>query len=212
MHKDKIILIGGGGHCKSCIDVIEQENKYEIAGILDVKENIGKNVLGYTVIGSDDDIEELSKQYRSFLITIGQIKSAEKRISIYNRLEELNLILPVIISPLAYVSVHSNISDGTIVMHHAVINAGAFVGSNCIINTKALVEHDAVIGNNCHISTSAIINGECKVGDNCFIGSNAVISNLVKVENDCIIAAGSFVPRDLKIKGIYTGNPAINIM
>jgi sugar O-acyltransferase (sialic acid O-acetyltransferase NeuD family) len=210
--KEKLILIGGGGHCKSCIDVIEQENKYEIAGILDVKENIGKNVLGYTVIGSDDDIEELSKQYRNFLITIGQIKSAEKRIAIYNRLEELNLILPVIISPLAYVSANANISDGTIVMHHAVVNAGAFVGSNCIINTKALIEHDALIGNNCHISTAAVINGECKIGDNCFIGSNSVISNVVKVENDCIIGAGSFVPRDLKIKGTYTGNPAINIM
>ena len=41
--KEKLILIGGGGHCKSCIDVIEQENKYEIAGIVDLKENIDLN-------------------------------------------------------------------------------------------------------------------------------------------------------------------------
>ena len=34
----KIILIGGGGHCKSCIDVIEQEGKYRIAGIVDMAE------------------------------------------------------------------------------------------------------------------------------------------------------------------------------
>ena len=26
----KLILIGGGGHCAACIDVIEQENKFEI--------------------------------------------------------------------------------------------------------------------------------------------------------------------------------------
>lgn len=25
MNSDQLILIGGGGHCKSCIDVIEQE-------------------------------------------------------------------------------------------------------------------------------------------------------------------------------------------
>ena len=31
--KKKIILIGGGGHCKSCIDVIEGENKFEIANL-----------------------------------------------------------------------------------------------------------------------------------------------------------------------------------
>ena len=31
----KIILIGGGGHCKSVIDIIEQDNKFKIAGIID---------------------------------------------------------------------------------------------------------------------------------------------------------------------------------
>jgi sugar O-acyltransferase (sialic acid O-acetyltransferase NeuD family) len=209
--KEKLILIGGGGHCKSCIDVIEQENKYEIAGILDMPENVGKNVSGYNIIGTDDDIEELSKQFKVFFITLGQIKSAEKRIAIFNRLEELNAIIPVIISPRAYISVHANIGDGTIIMHDVVVNSGAYIGSNCIINTKALVEHDAVIGNNCHISTASVINGDCKIGDNCFIGSNAVVANMVNIISDCIIAAGSFVFREIKVKGTYAGNPAINI-
>jgi len=31
-----IILLGAGGHCKSCIDVIEAEGKFTIVGILDV--------------------------------------------------------------------------------------------------------------------------------------------------------------------------------
>jgi hypothetical protein len=36
----KVFLIGGGGHCKSCIDVIENENKYKIKGIIDKKKKI----------------------------------------------------------------------------------------------------------------------------------------------------------------------------
>ncbi len=36
--KEKIVLIGGGGHCRSAIDVIELTNKYEIIGIVDIKE------------------------------------------------------------------------------------------------------------------------------------------------------------------------------
>jgi hypothetical protein len=32
---NSIFLIGGGRHCKSCIDVIEQEGLFDIAGILD---------------------------------------------------------------------------------------------------------------------------------------------------------------------------------
>ena len=31
----KIILIGGGGHALSCIDVIESEKKFKIVGIVD---------------------------------------------------------------------------------------------------------------------------------------------------------------------------------
>jgi len=77
--KPNLILIGGGGHCHSCIDVIEQEGKYQIAGILDLPEMVGYNILGYSIIGSDDDIPKYVEQGFEFLITVGQIKSAEKR-------------------------------------------------------------------------------------------------------------------------------------
>jgi len=48
--KEKIILIGGGGHCKSCIDVVEQQGKYQIAGIVDLPEKLHQKLLGYEVI------------------------------------------------------------------------------------------------------------------------------------------------------------------
>ena len=47
----EIILISGGGHCKSVIDVIERQNLYKIAGIVDKKELIGSKVLDYEIIG-----------------------------------------------------------------------------------------------------------------------------------------------------------------
>ena len=75
MGKAGIILIGGGGHCKSCIDAIEQENRFTIAGIIDVPEKFGQNILGYPIIGCDDDLEDLSKKHDNFIITLGQIKT-----------------------------------------------------------------------------------------------------------------------------------------
>ena len=57
---NRIILIGGGSHCKSVIDVIEQEAKYEIAGIIDKPQLLGSKVLGYPIIGSDSDLNNLS--------------------------------------------------------------------------------------------------------------------------------------------------------
>ncbi|MCK4441190.1 MAG: acetyltransferase, partial [Sulfurovaceae bacterium] len=149
--KKEILLIGGGGHCKSVIDVIEQENKYTIAGIIDKKELLGQEVLGYKVIGCDDDLEKLFQKYKYALVTVGQIKSNSLRVKIFNVLKKIGYKLPVIISSLAYVSKHSKIEEGTVVLHHALVNANVNIGINCIINTKALIEHDAVIKEHCHI-------------------------------------------------------------
>jgi len=83
----KILLIGAGGHCKSCIDVIEQIGEWQIAGIIDRKDSGVTDVLGYPVIGCDDDLPELKKQYDYAFVTVGQIQSAELKIKLFNRLK-----------------------------------------------------------------------------------------------------------------------------
>ena len=157
--KEKIILIGGGGHCRSCIDVIEQEGKFAIHGIVDVEENLGKKVLGYNIFATDDQLLDLTEEHQNFLITIGQVQDVSRRMALYQLLEKEGISLCTVISPRAYVSTHATVGAGTIIMHGAVINAAAKVGNNCIINSQALIEHDAVIGDHCHISTGAMVNG-----------------------------------------------------
>ena len=205
--KKSLILIGGGGHCHACIDIIEKQGLYSIKGIIDQKERIGESILGYPIIGSDDDIETLSKKFNFFFITIGQIKSSEKRIRLFNTLIDMNLKIPSIVSPYAVLGKNTTIGDGSVVMHHAIINTNSIIGRNCIINTKALIEHDSRIGDNCHVSTSAVLNGGVKLGDGCFVGSNSVINQDVRVTSGVIIASGSVVHKDIKKAGIYSGNP-----
>lgn len=187
---DKIILIGGGGHCRSVIDVIELENRYSIAGIIDKKELIGKEVFGYKVIGCDDDLQELFKVYKHAIVTVGQIKSSVIRVKLFNKLKDIGYKLPVITSPLSYVSKHSFIDEGTVIMHHALINAGSTIGKNCIINTKALIEHDSSIEDNCHISTAAVINGGVKVKEGTFFGSNSTSKEAIEIKENSFIKAG----------------------
>ena len=189
--KKKILLIGGGGHCKSVIDVIEQENKFDIAGIIDKKELIGHDLLGYKIVGSDDDLNDLRQHYHYALITVGQIKSPEIRIKLFEMLKSFGYELPIVISPLAYVSKHALLGHGTVIMHHALINANVSIGQNCIINTKALIEHDAIIEDNCHISTGAIINGGVHVKAGTFYGSNATCKEYVHISG--FIKSGSLV-------------------
>ena len=202
-----LVLIGGGGHCKSVIEASESAG-YEIMGVLDMPEDIGKEILSTKVIGTDDDIPQYVDK-AEFVITVGFIKNPAIRIKLYNRVKEAGGKLATIIASTAYVSKYATIGEGTVVMHHAFVNAGAKVGNNVILNTFTNVEHDAVVGDQCHISTGAMINGDCKVGANCFIGSQSVLANGITIGDDIIVGAGSLVRKSINIKGIYSGNPAI---
>ena len=196
--KPELILVGGGGHCRACIDVIQSDATYEIVGIVDLIENLHHSVMGHEVIASDEDLPELAQQYENFLVTIGHIKDARKKIAIYSTLKSLGVTLPFIISPLAYVAPSTKIKAGTIVMHHAIINSGAELGENCIVNTRALVEHDAVIDNHCHISTGAVVNGGVRIGSGTFIGSLTTIRENIHIGTNCIIGAGQAVMQDVE--------------
>lgn len=207
MSKKPIILVGGGGHCISCIDVIELEGKYTIVGILDLPEKVGQKILDYEIIGTDDQIEYYVKECPDFLITVGQIKSATIRKQLYKKVKSVGGNLPVIKSPLAYVSKFATLNEGTIIMHHAVVNAKAKIGKGGIINSKAFIEHEATIGDFTHISTGTIINGQSNIGNQCFIGSNTVVSNNTAIVEETIIAAGSQVLKNIIEKGTYIGNP-----
>lgn len=189
----KLVLIGGGGHCKSCIDVIEASGAYRIVGILDTADKVGQTVCGYPIVGTDDKIGEFARIGYAFHITVGQLRSPAVREKIFGTLRELKAETPVIISPLARVSSHARVGEGTIVMHFALVNADAEIGENCIINNRALVEHDAVVGNHCHISTGAILNGGVKVGDGSFVGSGAVTKEYAEIPAGSFVKANSIV-------------------
>jgi len=204
--KSEIVLIGGGGHCKSCIDVIEQTGKFTIAGIVDAAEKIHQKICGYEIIATDEDLHDLVKEYQCFHISLGQIKSPQTRITLFQRLQGLGGNLPVIVSPYAYLSNHAQVGDGTIVMHHALINAQSKVGCNCIINTKALIEHDAVVEDHCHISTCAVVNGGATVGSGSFMGSNATCRENVSIGNNCVVGANVFVDKNLTANSIVKKN------
>ncbi len=206
--KRPLILIGGGGHCKSVIEVAESAG-YEIKGILDMPDEVGKEVLpGHKVIGTDDEIPQYVEEC-DFIITVGFIKNPALRIKLYNKVKAAGGRLATIIASTAHVSKYAELGEGTVIMHHAFVNAGAKIGDNCIINTFVNIEHDAEVGNQCHISTGTMVNGECKIGENCFIGSQSVCANCIVIASDIIVGAGSVVRKSIRVKGIYAGNPAI---
>ncbi len=203
-----LALIGAGGHATSCIDVIREEKKHEIIGLIGQADEIGKSVSSFSVIGTDSDLGSSGNLIaQSATVVIGLIRSAETRIRLFRRVSLLGYMLPSIISPLAHVSLTACIGAGSIVMHGAIVNSGAQVGVNCIINSRALLELGVTVCNHCHVSTAVVVNGDAVIGDGTFVGSGAVIREGVRIGRRSIIDMGAIVRHDLPDESVFYGTP-----
>ena len=206
MSKSGLLLVGAGGHAKSCIDVIEQENEFQIVGLVGSLNEVGTRVIGYEVLGTDSDLPELMKFAQFALISVGQIGVNELRSNLFSKILNLGFKSPVVTSPLAYVSPHAVVGKGTVVMHHATINAGAAVGNNCIINSQVLIEHDVVVEDHTHIATGVTMNGGSTVGRSSFIGSGSTIRDSISIGTMCAIGMGVIVRHDVPANSQFVGD------
>jgi len=196
VNRQRVLLIGAGGHARSCIDVIEELDRHQIVGLVGLPAEVGQQVFGYPVLGSDDDLPELLGMCDGALVTVGQLTTPRVRMDLFEAVCRGQRRLAVVQSPRAHVSRHAVVADGTIVMHGAVINAGARVGRNVIVNSQALIEHDTVVGDHCHVSTGARLNSGVRVGEGSFIGSGSVARQLVTIGAICVIGMGQSIRKD----------------
>jgi len=206
---NKLILLGGGGHCESVIEVILGLPNYNIVGILDpgFNEYEEKKILGFPIVGRDNDIERYVEKGCKFVITVGQIKSSSIREKLYDLVISNGGELPVIIANSARVSSSAKISDGTVILQNAVVNANSKIGICSIVNTGAIIEHGCYLGNFSHVATGVILNGDVNCGNSSFIGSGTVVNQGVKIQDNVIIASGSVVRKNIDFGKTYGGNP-----
>lgn len=208
LNPKKLILIGAGGHAKSAIEVIEENQSYLIVGYTDFEKKESPFWNRFKYLGKDHACIEFLDKDTFLLIAVGMIRNLELRASIFNTFLAKGIPFASISAHTAYVSKQASLGQGTIVMHQAFVNAGVKIGKNCIVNTKALIEHDSIIGNHTHISTAACINADCEIGSNVFVSSNVTINRGIKVGNNCIIGSGSVVTKDIPSNCTAFGVPA----
>jgi sugar O-acyltransferase (sialic acid O-acetyltransferase NeuD family) len=204
----KLVLIGGGGHCKACIEVIKLLTSYNIHGILDNNIEVGVSIMGYPVLGNDDMIPNLIQEEVEFLITIGKVDQSTLRKKLFDTIKEQGGVFATIIAPSVYVSDTSFIGSGTILMHDVFINAEVNIGENCIINTRSIIEHEVHVASHTHVSTGVILNGAVKIGEDCLIGSGAVVVQGITIGNQIVVGANATVTKSLNDSGVYIGSPA----
>ena len=77
----RLIGIGAGGHARVLIEILKQDQKCHLVGLLDADQKLwGKSVQGVEVLGSDDLLPRLRQQgiQRAF-VGVGSVASGRRR-------------------------------------------------------------------------------------------------------------------------------------
>ena len=144
---NKLVLLGGGGHCKSVLETSLKMGIYDDVVITDPLVSPGTSILGYTVVGTDDCLEELrQKGFEFAFITVGSVSINPAREELSDLVKRLGFKCPSIIDPSANISDTATIGEGTFIGRNAVVNADTRIGKHCIINTGAIIEHECIVG------------------------------------------------------------------
>lgn len=213
---DKLILIGGGGHCRSVLDSALAMDIFEEIVIIDARLEVGSTVLGCRVAGTDSDLSKLKELGFTYaFVTVGSIESANLRKKLSAVAGNLGFQFPVICDPTACVSKFASVAEGTFIGKHAVINADAEIGKHCIINTGSIIEHECTVGDYSHLSVGSILCGNSHVGIESFVGAGSTVIQGISIGDHTIIGANSTilsnVEDNMKVYGITAGRGGISL-
>lgn len=203
-----VIIIGGGGHAKVVLDVL-QLNNYTILGVADHKKPEWLNTKNISYLDSD---EMILQQYQPETVLlangIGSIGPNSKRERVFDFFCEMQYHFSNVIHPSAIIAADVVIGEGCQVMAGAVIQPGCTLGRNALINTSASIDHDCVIGDHVHIAPGATLSGGILMENGVHIGTGAVLVQGVSIRKRATVGAGTVVINDVAAFSTVVGVPA----
>lgn len=195
---NSIVIYGGGGHSKTCIDVIKQTQSHTIIGIIDDNITPQSKIFDIPVLGKTTMLQNLiDKGLKNVVLGIGGVLSKGLRVSKFNEFKQRNIQIPTIIHPSASLEPSITLGEGNQIMQGAILGSNVVIGDNCIINSGCIISHDAIIGNNVHIAPGAIIGGGVTIKDNSLIGMGCTIFLGLTIGENVVIQNGVHVFKNI---------------
>lgn len=219
---NKILLIGGGGHCISVLDSLLSSYNYEKIGIVDKKPTMmgtsdkvpkQNTIIGVPVVGNDDELNKLyADGYTHAFITVGSVGDVTIRKRLYELVKSVGFYIPNIIDKTGIVSSHAIWGEGIFVGKKAVINAGSKIGNCAIINTASVIEHECSIGDFVHVAPGSIVCGKVHISNETHIGAGTIIKQGIEIGTETMIGAGSVVVKNIGSYVTAYGNPCKEVL
>jgi sugar O-acyltransferase (sialic acid O-acetyltransferase NeuD family) len=194
----QIVVIGGGGHAKMCIDVLRQMQAYRIAGVVDAELPVGSSTLGVPVLGGEEQLEPLLRRgVRHAVVGFGALNNPASRQTMFDRLTAAGFTLPNLIHPRAIVEPSAVLGAGNQIMAGAIVGSDVRIGDNCIVNSGSVVSHDCRLADNVHVTPGALLAGHVEVGADTIIGMGATVFIHARIGANVVINNGVRVARHI---------------
>ena len=209
--KQRVFVVGAGGHGKVVIDSLLTAGDFEIAGVIDDDEQkIGRQVLGLPVVGSCARISSLAAKFRvcATALAIGDNYIREE---LFRRVKRAGLAVIRVLHPSACISRFAVLGEGVVVLAGSVINPGTVVADNVCVNTRASIDHDTRLEYSCHIFPNATLAGGVHVGDFSYVGAGAAVIPNRRIGRFAYVGAGTVVIKDVAEGVKVAGVPAREI-
>ncbi len=204
-----VVVVGGSGHGKVVIDILEQTGKFQVLGILDAKIKSGQQVLGYPVIENECELVAMirTQQVEGLLVAVGDNWSRSK---ISNSLKTLSSAIkfPSAVHPSAQLARNVRLGPGTVVMAGCIVNSDTSIGDFCILNTHCSVDHGCKLGNYVSFAPHSCAGGNVEVDDYTAVCLGANIIHGVKIGAHTVVGAGATVLKDVPSQVVAYGTPA----
>lgn len=208
----KVLIFGASEQAKSTIDIIEQEQKHKIVGILD--DNLPKNsgFEGYTVLGKIENLKEISVQLgiHAGIIAIGDNYT---RLQVYRRIMRIapNFSFITGIHPSVILGKNVHIGQGSLIMPGVIINNDTQIGEHTYIGNQTSIDHDSVVEDFVRFSPGCTTGGAVKVGFCSAICLKVGIIHGMSIGQHTVVGAGAIVTQKLGDHLMAYGVPAKKI-
>lgn len=203
-----LVIVGGGGHGREIITIVQDINRaaptFDLLGVLADGhwDEALLERLGVRRMGAVADLAGLEAEY---IIGIGD-GLVRRRLDRFAT--EAGKRAATLVHPTATIGPSVSYGPGFVAFPGARVTTDVTIGRHVHLNVNATVSHDCMVCDYVTLSPGAALAGRATVGAASTLGINASVLPGVAVGADATVGAGAVVVRDVTDTAVVVGVPA----